>query len=258
MLSKILPFAFVAFSSVSCSILGGGGGDYLVRGEVGSFSIKPDGEFGLATTVGVSVTGIDLKDLGLDDKQNEVYGKANLRLGSSELSLSAFQTDFSGSGTLTAAFGTIPISTTVNSSLELTNAKFLWRWYLIDMDILSFGPGIGADYMDMKAEITAPSLSTTEDFDAKAPIPLVGASAELRLGPVAAYADAYGFSASQGDADGTFLDLEGGLRLKPLPYVDATVGYRVIDIQAKGEDANQSFDADYKLPGLFFSVAIRF
>lgn len=248
----------LAFVLSGCAVVGLGGGDYLVRGEIGTYGIEPDGEFGLVNTIGASVPTVDLKDLGLDDRQNEPYGKASFRLGSSELSLSAFQTDFSGSGTLTAAFGGISASTPVNSKLELTNAKFLWRWYLIDMDILSVGPGLGVDYIDMKAEVTAPSLSTTEDFDAKAPIPVPGLSAELRLGPFAAYADAYGISVNQGDADGTFLDLEGGLRYKPFPFIDATAGYRLIQIEASGDDGTQSFDADYKLPGIFFSIAVRF
>lgn len=255
---NVFAFSLLGIVLGGCAIVGNGGGDYLVRGEVGSIGIKPDGSFGLVNTVGASVPKVDLGDLGLDDKQNEVYGKVSLRMGSSELSVSAFQTDFSGSGVLTAAFGSITASTTVNSTLELTNAKFLWRWYLVDMDFLSIGPGLGVDYVDMKAKVTAPSLSTTEDFSAKAPIPMPGVSAEARFGPLAAYADVYGLTVHQGDADGSFLDLEGGLRYKPFPFVDASVGYRKIKIQASGDDGTQSFDADYTLPGVFFSIAIRF
>ena len=92
---------------------------------------------------------------------------------------------------------------------------------------------------------------------------LVSVSSELRLGPLRAFVDLYGMQASVGDTDGLFYDLEGGLRIAPLPNVDATVGYRIIRIQAEGTESGgssgtQNFDVDYKLPGLFFSAGIRF
>lgn len=254
---RLLLLVFLLSFCSGCSLVGLGGSDYLIQAEAGMFQISPDGNLALEDSGGATLNN-SLEDLGLDDSESRPYAKASLRLGSNEISLSGFQMDSSGTGTVTAAFGNITAGTPVVSSLEMTNAKLLYRWYLVDLPMISVGPGIGFDYIDINAKATASSLSLTEEFDGKAPIPMPGISAEFRLGGLRAFADLYGMKADVSDIDGTFLDLEGGLRYSPISKVEATVGYRLISIDISGKDGTRDFDVDYSLPGLFFSAGIRF
>lgn len=229
------------------------------RGYAGFMQSQVVGDAGLGVANGSVTATIDVEDtLGLGDLESSPYGRAELGLGPLGLTVSAFQNDSSGSGTLTVPFGNISASTPVNSSLDLVDVKAAATFTLLDIGPVRIAPGVAVNYLDVDLQVAAPSLSITETVDGQVPVPMVFAQGEVDLGMVALTADVGGIVLDVGDLDGTAWDVEALLRVQPLSHVEVFGGFRWISYELAGTSGGQPFTADLELRGWFVGGGVTF
>jgi hypothetical protein len=243
-------WALAPLSLAACSVAGLGArlyGGYMQTELSGDVALEPSaGGIGLGTLL------VDVESsLGLEDAAGTPYGRVELQLGPARLTGSAFRYSEEGSGVLTASYGDIVAGTAVDTELDLTNIKGALTFDLVNVGFLRLSPGVGVDFFDVDMSVRAPALGQTEEIEATAGVPILFAQGEVDVGPLAATIDGGWIRIDLEEGDGTYFDLEGLLRLQPVPGIEVFGGYRWISIDVEGEDDGQRFATDLVFRGWF-------
>jgi hypothetical protein len=218
------------------------------------------GDIGYTSGTSAAVAQDVESALGLGDDQGIPYGRLAIDTGVPVIAVSGFMLEDSGTGVLTANFGDvggIVANTPVRSDLELTNAKFSYA-FDIDLGPVSIQPGLAANYFDMTVEVADLIGIATETVELKAPLPLAFVRAEIDLGIVSAVGEVGYMSIDVEDVETKFLDLEALLMIHPLPLLNFFVGYRSMELEAKGAIDGDSFDTDLQISGFMVGGGIIF
>ena len=203
---------------------------------------------------------VDVQEgFGLREKMDSPYGRVEVQALIARLQVSGFQIDQTGQGTLAVQFGDIPVSTPIETTLDMTNIKGELLFDLIDIGPVRISPGIGVDYFDLQLESRSLAVTTLrESLDAQAPVPMLFVQAELDLGVVDFVADIGGMKADVEDADGTAIDIELLARVRPLDHVEIFAGYRHIILDVEGKADGQDYLSDLELSGFIIGGGIYF
>jgi len=235
---------------------------WFVEVDAGYTQMEFSGTAALAPTGGglpVSATTVDLQDeLGLDDPIGAPYGRVQAGLGPWGLSASGFSLSDVADGRVTRQFGNITVGTDVHTEVQMINLKTALTFDVLDTQFLTLSPGIAVDYFDFDVSVSAPSLGISEQLKAQAPVPLLFGQVSSKVGPVSLTLEGGWMSADVGDANGTFLDIEGMLRVHLGLGTHVFGGYRHIAINANGVASGQRFEADFNLQGWMVGVGYRF
>jgi hypothetical protein len=198
-------------------------------------------------------------DLGVDDREYSPYVRAELGLPIGAVTVSGFTYTQTGAGTLLGTqYGDIPAGTAVTSYLEFSNVKAAAHFDLFDFGVLRLAPGVGVDFIDLDLEVTELGTSRFERLNNEVFVPMVFAQAEVDLGVVAATLDVGYMQASLDDAKGSYLDVEGLVRVTPMPFVELFAGYRFLDLDARGHADERRYEADVRLHGWMLGGGITF
>ena len=252
---SILFLVSALLSACSLPTISGAGG-------YGQFSFSGKAGYTLASTPSNPRNDIR-SSLGFDDPEPfpYVHGEAVTRTGPTPAS--GFQLSTSGSGTLEAQFGSIPVGTAVHADMDVTSMRgTVYAFDLFDiipLPFVSLKPGIGVDYFDISLKAEALSGAVKEDFTQKAPIPILAARAGVNLGIVEAVLEGGGIKIDyQDEIDGTFLDLEGLLKVHPASNLTLFAGYRYINVDGDGKDGNNRYDVGLVLQGWMVGGGLKF
>lgn len=233
------------------------------KAYVGIFQGDLEGDIALDTSAGGIPLGsiqADIQDdLGVRDSDESIYLRAEAYAAFARVTVSAFQYESSGDGTLAVTFGDITAGADVHTDIEFKNLKVALTFDLINIGPLRISPGVAIDIFDINTTVSSVSpIVISENVDVLAPVPMVYLQGELDLGYVAANLDVGYMSIDLQDADGTFLDIEAMLRANPWDHVEFFAGYRYILMEASGEASGQDFDADLVFQGWFAGGGITF
>ena len=235
-----------------------------------SFSAEPrfatfdvEGDFGISASG--SVTEGDLETMGLE-KDDSVFGaRADLKFGGPHLTVSGQQSSHDGSGTadvvLTQGGVTIPIGASVDSELDLGLLSAVMTWDLVPTDMVEFGIGIGATYVDFDAAIEEQGTGMRVATDEAAPVPVLAARLGVDVGRLDLEALVSGLTGSYGDIDATFLDLEARARLNLIGGDKhlagfLTAGYRLLKLDLEFEDDTDEVATDMEFSGPFVGLVV--
>ncbi len=257
-----LPFLFLVSFLVSALLSGCSLPSISGEAGYGQFSFSGKAGYTLATTPTNPRNDIR-SSLGFDDPEPFPYVHAQAGLGPVLVTASGFQLSTSGTGTLEAQFGSIPVGTAVHADMDVTSIRgTVYAFDLFDIlpvPFVSLKPGIGVDYFDVSLKADALSGSVKEDFDTKAPIPILAARAGVNLGIVEGIVEAGGIKIDyQDEINGTFLDLEGLLKVHPASNLTLFAGYRYINVDGDGKDGNNKYDVGLILQGWMVGGGLRF
>ncbi|MCA8970961.1 MAG: hypothetical protein KDC95_14290 [Planctomycetes bacterium] len=240
----------------SCSGLG-------INVDAGYTSLELTGDIGLTPTSISTIPPqrVDVEEgFGLKDAMSSPFGRVEAEVVVARIVASGFQIDQTGRGALSVQFGDIPLSTPIESTLEMTNLKGAILFDLLDLGPVRISPGIGADYFDLKLDARSLAVTTLrESLDATAPVPLIFVQGEVDLGYFDIVADVGAMKANVQDIDGTVLDVEVLARFRPIDHVELFAGYRHITLDVEGlADDNQKYLGDLTLRGFMVGGGIYF
>jgi len=223
-------------------------------------SLSLDGSIEAGSTGGAGATSMDA--LGLGTYEAALGVKAQVGLLGGQLSVSAIQTEYEGSGTTGGAFEiggqTIDANTAVDTQLELLLARALFTWNLIPLGPVEFGIGFGASVIDFDLLMTEQVTGNQLESEELLPVPMAALRASWTWGPVWMRAVLSGITYTlDGDQVQVF---DGDLESSVTLYESGSlvVGYRWVDVEAEYEDENDRVEADLELTGFYFGVRFSF
>lgn len=224
--------------------------------QAGFANLSLDGNVGYVT--GAATTSIDQdveSAFGLGDEQGSPVVRGQIDFGVPVLTVSGFQFEDEGQGTLNATFGSLTAGVLVDSTVDLQTAR---ASYAFDIGIgpVSISPGIAVDYFDLSIKATNGLI--TEEVDLNGPLPLGFLRAQVDFGKVGAFVEAGYISADVDDVDGELLDIEAQLYVRPWSVLELFVGYRHLEMDLEGTIDDDSFDTDLTVSGLMFGGGVTF
>ena len=232
-----------------------------LSGNVGYAQLAVSGDIGYVSGSSAGNVRQDVKSaFGLGDDQGSPYARVALDTGVQVLSVSGFQFDESGTGTLEANFGDSPLLTAgvpVRTDLEMTNLKAAYALQ-ISLGPVAISPGIAVDYFDLNLQVRDLIGITTESVELQAPVPLAFLRGEVDLGIVSAIAEIGYMEYGVDDVDGSLLDIEAMLQVHPTAMLSVFVGYRSMNLQADGLIDGDTFDTDITIGGFILGGGLRF
>lgn len=229
-----------------------------VHAQAGYARLAADGDVGYRNGSSGAAVAQDVESaFGLGDDQGSPYVRGMIDFGVPQLSVSAFQFEDDGSGTLQADFGDIPAGFSVRSELEMTNVKGAYA-FEIPLGPVSISPGIAVDYFDLSMRVQDQFGALTQDVDLEGPVPLAFLRGELDLSFVSALVELGYMEVSVDDVDGSLLDVEAQLAVHPVPLLELFVGYRMLNLKVDGEVDGDQFDTDLTIDGFMIGGGVRF
>lgn len=234
--------------------------DLEFRAYAGYLQTELSGDVGLASSGSPNVVSADINigdSLGIDD-DGSIYARVEAEVGILRVTVSGFQYQSNGVGTLQADFGNIAAGLTVDTDLKMNVLKGAVTLDLIDWGYVRVSPGVAIDYFDVDLTSRAVGLGVSEDLDIDVPVPMPFVQAEVELGPVGLTVGGGGMKVNYSDVEGTYWDVEGLLRYSPVPYTEVFAGYRWIDVHGGGTADGQDYDTDLTLQGWFVGGGLVF
>lgn len=196
--------------------------------------------------------------LGLGSETGSPYGKATLDFGVPRLEVSAFHFKDEGSGVLQTNFGDLTAGVAVNSRFEFFNVKASYS-FDIDFGPVRVSPGLAVDFFDMQLEVVDTSNTVKESFNEPLPLPMAFLGGGVDLGFVDFDASAGYLKAPRTQGiEGSAYDVEGKFHLHPTRTFDLFAGYRLINLQAKGDFGGDRADIDFTIKGWMVGSGLRF
>jgi hypothetical protein len=228
------------------------------QAQVGYAQLALDGDIGYVNGTSSGSIQQDIESgFGLGDDQGSPYARAKLDFGVPNLSISVFNFEDDGEGTLNATFGNVPAGIPVRSDFELFNAKAAYA-FEIGIGPVSISPGIAVDYFDLAIDVRDAFGISSENVELNGPLPLAFLRGEVDLGIVSAVVEGGYITADIDDVEGEVLDLEAQLVLHPTDLIEIFVGYRSLELELDGEIDGDSFDTDIQISGFMVGGGIRF
>ena len=232
----------------------------------GYMNIEPSGEFALNDSTGSQSLGdiqIDVVDEFNIEDAGTIYLRADMDIGSWDLTLSGYSYDETGASILSEKFGDLPAGSTVTTDLSILNVKGAITYPLPATGLvgLDIGVGVCIDYfnVDLDVNSSAPVVGF-ESIDFNAPVPMLYGKARFDFPgiPFGASLDIGWLDVSLSDMKGNFLDTEAMILFTPLPTIEIFLGYRYTVIDAHGDIDGQDFDTDLQLEGWYFGGGFSF
>lgn len=201
--------------------------------------------------------GID-SAFGLGTAQGVPFLRGQAAFGGPVATASLLWVRDSGEGRLDTSFGGLPAGTTVVTDLDLAVARF-GLGYDFDVGPLRVGPGLLADVFALQFRASEVLLGNREEVDDVVLVPLPSLRIGADVGPVRATAE-LGFLdvPNVGDTRGRFVDIEGLVEWRVLPFGHLFAGYRHIDVDGKGETESRAFAVDLRISGWILGGGLRF
>ena len=254
-MKSLVPLAVLALLASSCNIIPD------ARATLRHQPLELSGDF--AASNGPGTTASSYEELGLSDEEDTLSPRADISWGGLDLMVSAYEYSNEGRGT---ANGTIDLGGTtigsgesVTSSLDLTNAVALVTWDVIPTDLVDVGLGVGVSYLDLNLRVVG-DMSGEAVTDESVPVPVLGARAEVELGPLMANLHVHGLALEYDGIDATYLDADLFLayRFHELLGIDAQaqLGYRHIELDLEYDEGSSEVDTDLELSGVYFGLAV--
>lgn len=238
----------------ACSFVG-------ATAEVGFVAMKLSGDAALASATGGVPPGSLQNvqgDLGLGDDVFAPTLRGQVDLGALVLTGSTFVLDEDSSGTLAATFGPIATGTPVRTEFDFLNTK-LSATYDIGLGPVKLSPGLAVDIIDFRLAATETTFGNQGRIDEFLPLPMAFLRAEGDIGIVGVIGEIGYLDIPEVDgAEVRLLDMEAMVEVRILPLVQLFAGYRLIDVDGKGETSNTSFALDTELEGWIIGGGVRF
>jgi hypothetical protein len=138
---------------------------------------------------------------------------------------------------------TYPISSTVETDLDLAIYKAAYTWMFLKRDRSFLGATVGLYVADMKATLSASSVGSVESNDLTAPLPVIGLRGEYR------FADRWAirgsgeiFAVDYGDYEGSLYDVFVGLDFSVTKVIAIGVGINAVELDVSV--SKRSFEGD--------------
>jgi hypothetical protein len=229
-----------------------------VSAQAGYAQLALDGDVGFVSGSTSASIEQDIESaLGLGDDQGSPYLRAQLDFGVPVVTAAGFTFDEEGQGTLSSTFGNIPAGTDVLSDFSMANAKASVT-FDIALGPVTLAPGVAVDWFDISITVRDTIGFATEDVEVQAPLPLGLLRGQVDLGPFTAFAEVGYVSIDVDDVDGDVLDIEAQLQVRPTDWLDLFVGYRRIDMDARGLVDGDTVDLDVGISGFLIGGGVRF
>ncbi len=220
-----------------------------------------------ANTTGAPALATSTADLGLDEGEDEVMPRADLKWVGMHLSASQFTAAYAGTGQVDADIdlgggNTIGADAGVATDLDLDVTSLHYTWDLIPGETVEAGIGLGLALVDFKTSIvetSSPNSVSTEEF---IPVPLLAARLGFNLGPVELSGVAGFLQISDGDNEASVRDLDLMAVYEVFSGTGASlglnVGYRQFDLEANYGDGDSTVDMDLGLSGIYYGITLAF
>ncbi len=247
------PLALLALLAAACSAPSAS-----VAPMLGA--LRLEGDFAASD----SGTGIasSFDQLGVGEREAAPGARVQVGFLGANLSVSAFQTGFEGTGTatgdITIGDQTISGGTEVNTELDLVIGRAMFTWNLIPIGPVELGIGVGASLIDfdltMRETLTGDTLESNELL----PIPLLALRLAWNWGPVKLRSELGGLKVKVDGDEAQVIDGDVEASVALFDVGSLLVGYRMLDIEAEYEDEGDSVEADMQIDGFYFGVRFSF
>ena len=219
-----------------------------VEGHYWLTSVEGNAAIGFNNLIG---TSIDVeKDLGYDDQEGAVGARVVLGNGH-QIGVDYLEASFSEVNSInrTIQFRDLRFSATANlaSKVDATAIRAFYR-FALGNEIFRGGLLLGFQYVDLEAVASASNVGAT-DTNLKTAFPVIGGTVLLHPLPfLALQGSIVGASWEVGDVEASYLDAEGAIRLYPLPFVFAGIGYRQLKVDVFDDEDNIDLDLTFSGP----------
>ena len=222
-----------------------------------------------ANTTGAPAMATSAADLGLDEGEDEVMPRADLKWVGMHLSASQFTAAYAGTGQVDAEIdlgdgNTIDVGADVATDLDFDVTSLHYTWDLIPGETVEAGIGLGLALVDFRTSMVETSgggldsASTEESI----PVPLLAARLGFNLGPVELSGVAGFLQISDGDNEASVRDLDLMAVYEVFSGTGASlglnVGYRQFDLEANYGDGDSTVDMDLGLSGICYGITLAF
>ena len=198
------------------------------------------------------------QSMRLDDAEPTPLIKASVERDRASFNLSGFWTHTAGSGPLAAPFGDLPAGSQVRNELTFANVKAVGRYDLIPSESFTFAPGIGVDYFHIDVESRRTTGVGFEQVENDVLVPIADLLVGVNLGGVEVSAEGAWMDADLGDADGTYWDLDGMLKVRPSEKFSLFAGYRWIKMDANGLADSRQYESNIEVSGWYVGGELTF
>jgi hypothetical protein len=255
LLTSLLALPLFACAVPSASV-GVHTGQYSMDGSLGLSAAGSGGTVDATTS---------FDGLGLGDDSSSLGADVVLNMGAPTLILSAVQTDFKGSGTLTGdlVVGDVTLvdESKVDSILDVNLYQAFTLFELIPGDMINFALGLGANVIDFDGSFTGETTGGTEDtlvLNQLVPLPVVGARAAITLGPVDVSAFVTGMTFDFDDVEVSTLDIDLRAAMDLFGPMGAFIGYRENSIDVEYVDGTDAGKLDFSIGGPYLGLRASF
>lgn len=229
--------------------------------QVGFASMSFQGDAALASATGgvpsSSFQDVD-EELGVGSMAVGPFLRGQVDLGSLVATGSTTVFEQDGGGTISSTWGPIAAGSQVRTSFEFHNTK-LSLTYDIDLGLVKVSPGIGLDVIDFNLTATETTFGNQGQIDELLPLPMALVRAEGGIGIVDFVGEVGILSIPEIDgAEVDLLDIEALVEVSMLPTLHLFAGYRLLDIDGKGETSDTSFAIDGLIDGWVIGGGFRF
>lgn len=154
---------------------------------------------------------------------------------------------------------TYPISSTVETDLDLAIYKAGYTWMFLKRDRSFLGATVGLYVADMKATLSASSVGSVESNDLTAPLPVIGLRGEYR------FADRWAFRGSgeifavdYGDYEGSLYDVFAGLDFGVTEAIAVGVGVNAVELDVRVSKNRLDGDLNWQYEGALVYLKFDF
>ena len=250
--SLSLPAALLLFSGCY---------QFKAAGQLGYAEWALDGDIGFASGSTSADIGQDIDSaFGLGDDQGLLYGRATFDTGVPTFTVSGFEFEEKGTGTLTKNFGGNPLlsaGATVDSDFELSDLEASLV-FDIELGPGTISPGLAADYFDFDFEVSNVNGLASELVELEAPVPLAVLRAAADIGIVSGMAEVGYMEADIDEVTARFVDIDAMVTLHATEVLDLWVGCRHLAIDGNGVIDDDTFHADIRIAGIMLGGGVRF
>jgi len=250
--SLSLPAALLLFSGCY---------QFKAAGQLGYAEWALDGDIGFASGSTSADIGQDIGSaFGLGADQGLLYGRATFDPGVPAFTVSGFEFEEKGTGTLTKNFGGNPLlsaGANVDSDFELSNLEASLV-FDIELGAGTIPPGLAADYFGFDLEVSNVNGLASELVELEAPVPLAVLRAAADIGIVSGVAEVGCMEADIDEVTAKFVDIDAMVTLHATEVLDLWVGYRHLAIDGDGVVDDDTFHADIRIAGIMLGGGVRF